>query len=146
MLIYATADDLTDGATPWLSVAPTNAGSLLRSASLIVSRETKSAFYDTDSDGYATDTVTREAFRQATCAQVAGWVTLGIDPMNLGLDGAAPVRSKSIDGASKTYDTSAASSAAALATRQGAAADLNDQAAEILREAGLLTTRVWGYG
>ena len=146
MLIYASSDDLTSGETPWLTATPTNAGSLLRSASLIVSRETKAAFYDTDSDGYPTDTVTREAFRQATCAQVAGWVSLGIDPMNLGLDGKAPVRSKQLDGAAIGYDTSASVSAAALATRQAAADDLNSQAVEILREAGLLGTRVWGYG
>jgi hypothetical protein len=146
VLIFASVDDLTSGDVPWLSVAPSNAGSLLRSASLIVARETKAAFYDTDDTGMPTDAMVLDAFTQATCAQVCQWVTLGMDPLNLGADSKSPVKSKGLDGAAISYDTSIATSASVLASRQAAAVSLCDQAAEILREAAVLTTRVWGYG
>lgn len=148
MLIYATTADLIDGDVPWVDAGacPDNIGSLLRSASLLIARETKAAFYDTDDDGMPTDDAVRDAFRQATCAQVTLWISLRIDPLRLGLDSTAPVRSKGLDGAVIAYDTSITTSAATLATRQAAATSLCEQAAEILREAAVLSTRVWGYG
>ncbi|MFF8656823.1 hypothetical protein [Streptomyces huasconensis] len=53
--------------------APANASRLLARASRLVSRETKAAIYDADPAGYPTDPDVREAFRNATCAQVAEW-------------------------------------------------------------------------
>jgi hypothetical protein len=53
--------------------APANASRLLARASRLVSAATKAAIYDTDAAGYATDPDIREAFRDATCAQVAEW-------------------------------------------------------------------------
>ncbi|MFH8792197.1 hypothetical protein [Streptomyces sp. NPDC017941] len=53
--------------------APANAPRLLSRASRLVSAATKAALYDTDPAGYPTDTEIRDAFREATCAQVAEW-------------------------------------------------------------------------
>ncbi|MEV4335762.1 hypothetical protein [Streptomyces sp. NPDC049590] len=53
--------------------APANAPRLLARASRLVSRDTTAAIYDTDPAGYPTDPDIREAFRNATCAQVAEW-------------------------------------------------------------------------
>ncbi|MGI5196579.1 hypothetical protein ACQEVY_23505 [Streptomyces sp. CA-288835] len=53
--------------------APANAPRLLARASRLVSRDTKAAIYDTDSAGYPSDPDVRQAFRDATCAQVAEW-------------------------------------------------------------------------
>lgn len=146
MLIYATSDDLTTATPPWLTVAPANVGSLLRSASLLIQQTTIASFYDVDDTGLPTDAVVLQAFVDATCAQVATWAGLGIDPLLVALDGKGPVRSKGIDGASISFDTTAASSAAAFAARQAAASQLCDQSQQILRAAGVLSTRVWTYG
>ncbi|MEV1079873.1 hypothetical protein AB0I98_16750 [Streptomyces sp. NPDC050211] len=53
--------------------APANATRLLARASRLVTRATKAAIYDTDSAGYPSDPDVRDAFRDATCAQVAEW-------------------------------------------------------------------------
>ncbi|MFB8772102.1 hypothetical protein [Streptomyces broussonetiae] len=53
--------------------APANAARLLARASRLVTRATKAAIYDTDSAGYPSDPDVRDAFRDATCAQVAEW-------------------------------------------------------------------------
>ncbi|NEY32058.1 hypothetical protein GTU99_07600 [Streptomyces sp. PRKS01-65] len=53
--------------------APVNAARLLARASRLVSAATKAAIYDTDPAGYPTDPDVRQAFRDATCAQVAEW-------------------------------------------------------------------------
>lgn len=146
MLIYAISADLTDATPPWLTSLPANVGSLLRSASLLVRSTTVTAYYTVDNTGMPTDATVLQAFKDATCAQVTCWVGLGIDPLNLGLDGKAPTRSKQLDGAAIAYDTAAAVSQAAFAARQAAAVTLCEQSQEILREAGVLLTRVWTYG
>lgn len=144
--VYATTGDLTGGDPPWLVDLPANAGSLLRSASLLIATATISDYYDADDAGLPTVTAIVEAFRDATCAQVALWATLGIDPNLAGLDVTAPKRAKGIGSAKVEYDTSAASSAAALATRQQLARGLCEQSQRILRSAGMLSTRSWTYG
>jgi hypothetical protein len=53
--------------------APTNAARLLARASRLVSRDTKAALFEADPAGYPTDPDIRDAFREATCAQVAEW-------------------------------------------------------------------------
>ncbi len=53
--------------------APANAARLLARASRLVSGATKAAIYDTDASGYPSDADVRDAFRDATCAQVAEW-------------------------------------------------------------------------
>ncbi|MFI1677060.1 hypothetical protein [Streptomyces sp. NPDC020607] len=52
---------------------PANATRLLARASRLVSAAMKAAIYDTDPAGYPSDTEIRDAFRAATCAQVAEW-------------------------------------------------------------------------
>lgn len=146
MLIYATPADLTTGDLPWLPSAPANAGSLLRSASLLVYSATVAAFYNVDDTGLPTDATVLQAFKDATCVQVATWVGLGMDPLNVGLDAKAPTRQKTLDGASIAYDTSVATSQAALAIRQDAASTLCQQAQDILRQVRVLGTRLWTYG
>lgn len=143
MLIYATTTQLAT----WLGTdVPANNKSLLRSASLLIADEIKAAYYTTDDTGLPTDAALLQALADATCSQCEVWIGLGIDPQLMGLDGKGPVKSSTILGAQVVRDTSAASSAAAFASRQAAAYCLADQPARILRDAGLLTTRVWSYG
>lgn len=78
--VYATLADLT-GYTPsayagTLPVEP-EASRVLTSASKVIDRACLAAVYQTDTLGYPTDTAVRQAFRDATCAQVLWWgVTL----------------------------------------------------------------------
>lgn len=145
MIVHATAEQLA--AEPW-NLTPTNATALLRSASLLVDRALLAAVYDTDSAGAPTDSGVSQALTEATCAQVATWVALGIDPV-AGPAGATAgqVVSKTIGSARIEYDrgTSTGQSATGSA-RQAAANTLTDDAVQILATAGLLTTRVWTYG
>lgn len=142
-LIYATVDDYatwTDG------TVPDNAASLLRSASLLVFEQTQAAFYDTDTTGAPTSAPIIAAFRDATCAQSAVWAGLNVDPNLSGLDVAPPKRSKGIGTARIDYDTSVQASVTAFTARQKVIASLCPQAQQILRQAGVLSTRVWTYG
>lgn len=68
--VYATTADL-EAFTG--QPAPANAVRLLARASRLVSAATKAAIHDADPAGYPTDTDIRDAFRDATCAQVAEW-------------------------------------------------------------------------
>lgn len=77
-LVYATTTDLDAWMAP--DVAPTNAEKLLRSASHLVRRATRTWLYDVDAAGKPTDTEILAAFRDATTAQAAAWASLGIDP------------------------------------------------------------------
>lgn len=128
MRLYATPEDLAE----WLDPVPENAASLLRSASGLVRSETMTARYATDTDGYPTDTALRTAFRDAVCAQVKFWADLKVDPST----GAAGVRpaaaSKSIGGASITYE------AGATAAKVEALNAMSPDAWYILNDAGLL--------
>lgn len=143
-LVYATSADFTT----WTGNGspPTNITSLLRSASLLVTEETVTAYYTVDDTGIPTDATVLQAFTDATCAQAAVWVGLGIDPNLAGLDRAAPIKSSKIGTANVERDTSIVSSAAALASAQAVIEDLCTDAQRILRQAGLLNTRVWTYG
>jgi hypothetical protein len=127
--IYATEAELAD----WLgTAAPANAGALLRSASSLIRAETRSARYVTDTDGYPTDTALRTAFREAVCAQAKFWADHKVDP-SLGPAGVAPAAvSKSIGGASITYESGATSAKAEQV------AGLAPDAYYILADAGLL--------
>jgi hypothetical protein len=138
--IYATTEDLTTylGAG---GTVPANATSLLRSASLLISSETRTAVYPTDSGGYALDTTVRAAFRDAACAQVMFWDAMKIDP-TLGAAGVAPIAaSKSIRGASIQYSTYVSTAQA----RANAAGVLGPDAWYALDEVGLLNQPPTGY-
>ncbi len=139
MLLYATPEDLTPD---WMPAAPTNAASLIRSASRLVRRATLTAYYATDAAGAPTAVTVVQAMRDATCAQVASWVEADISPLaGAAKASSAPVASKSLGSASVSYDTSAAASVTAMAARAAAATSLCQEAGMILAEAGLIGTR-----
>jgi len=131
--IYATEAEVQD----WIgdgSPLVVNAASLLRSASGLVRQETRAAVYATDSEGYPSVPMVRDAFRDATCAQVKFWVDQNIDP-SLGAGGVAPLAaSKSIGGASIQYSTYVSTAQA----RADAAGTLSPEAWYILADAELL--------
>lgn len=137
--IFATPDALLN----WTQQAvPDSALSLLRSASLLIGRVTASTTYVADpATGLPVDTLVGAALRDAACAQAAYWAANGIDPVG-GAAGVAPLRtSKKVGSASITADT------AGLTTARMAAVDaLCSQAEDILRDAMLLSNRVWSYG
>lgn len=72
--VYATLADLTGYAPPGttLPVEP-EATRVLTSASKLIDRGAMCGVYQTDTLGYPTDTAVRQAFRDATCAQVCWW-------------------------------------------------------------------------
>lgn len=132
MLIFATDTDLTDPDPPWLGTVPDNAPTLLRYASIDVAKACQISLYDPAPTGQTADVL-----RDATCAQVASWVALGVDPAKAGTDMPGPVKAKSakiLDAdVSETRDTTAAISAMADA-RDGLCA----LATDLLQTAGLL--------
>lgn len=124
---YATTEDLVDGG--WIDGDPPAAADrFLRSASFVVAR---AAYRDPYSD---TPTGTdAEALRDATAAQAASWIALGIDPAKLGIDGPPLVKSSTILSGKVEYDT-----AAHAAARSEAVSELAPEAEAILFAAGLL--------
>ncbi|GAB3598654.1 hypothetical protein GCM10027586_00820 [Kineococcus gypseus] len=136
MQLHASTNDLLG----WLDDGelPRNAERLLRSASLLVTDATRAAVYPTRPDGTPLVQATSDALRDATCAQVAAWLALGIDPAK-GAAGVAPqASSKSIGGASVQYAVYASTAEAAARS----ATTLCDEAARLLAHAGLLTAQV----
>ena len=139
MLTYATPDDLAE----WTGTpAPGNAALLLRSASLLIRRATRLAFYDTTTEGLPTDTVLVTAMRDATCAQVAQWIALGVDPASGPAGAGGVVQASSIGGASVQYATYASQAE----ERASSLVTLTSEAAQILADAGLLSGVPIVYG
>ncbi|WP_404285428.1 hypothetical protein [Glutamicibacter arilaitensis] len=136
MRIYATAADVQE----WTGQAPPdNVVPLLRSASALVEEATMMAVYPVDNDGLPRRTADGDAFRDATCAQVAYWVANSLDPSAGGLDelSVKVASSKSIKGASVSYD--AADAARSKQARVDALTTLSHAAFAILRNAGLIS-------
>lgn len=133
ILLFATAAQLT--AWPgYTNPANVSVDALLRAASLRVAEATKTAFYDVDSLGAPTDADLIDAMRDATCAQAAALAANRIDPAG-GVAGASgAVQASSIGSASVQY----AVASNAGSTRQALLTTLTDEAAMILRNAGLL--------
>lgn len=114
LLSYATPDDLLSG--EWLEAVPDNARALIRRASLLVDHATRFDRFDTDADERPVDAKIAAAFRDATCQQVAEWVTAGIDP-NAGPTGQTPqVESQTTEGHSVKYSNLATLQDIAAAT------------------------------
>jgi hypothetical protein len=122
---YATVEDLAE----WTqSTPPDNALTLLRSASLEVAKAcNRNPYVDVPSD---TDVA---PLRDATTAQVAAWVALGVDPAKQGTDVLGPVKSSKILTATIERDTTAAVQASTEA-----ADGLCVESQAILLQAGLL--------
>src|SRR5512139_3022469 len=103
-LTYATASDLETflGAAP--DPVPAKLDRYLAVASALVRRATRAAVYDAGTTGAPSDPDVAEAFRDATCAQVAAWLDLDVHP-TVGAGGLGPgvVQSSGIGGASVTY-------------------------------------------
>jgi hypothetical protein len=72
--VYATLadfEDFIDGDHEEESVEVVNAK--LRRASIVIDGLTRRDVYDVDEDGYPTDATIADAFKEATCAQMAWW-------------------------------------------------------------------------
>jgi hypothetical protein len=135
---YATPAQLAEYTN---EAAPDDAVGLLRSASLLIGTETRTARYPVDKDGYPRDPALLADFRNAACAQAAFWAGLKIKPY-LGAAGIAPVASsKSIRSASFQY----AATADTARARADAATQLAPDAWRILDDAGLLNTPPGSY-
>lgn len=128
MLVYATDAEL--GA--WCNPLPDNADTLLRDASALVRKATRNDIYDVDAAGKPTDPDVIEAFRDATCKQVAIWAANDIDS-NKGAAGLEQLpASSSIAGASVSYD--GAVNAEIATARAKSTKDLAPEAVDILRD------------
>lgn len=126
---YATADDLADG--DWLPAGvdvPSDVVRYLRSASFVIGRAANRNPYDDTPDATAAPPL-----RDATCAQAASWISLGIDPAKLGIDGPPLVKRSEILTGKVEYDTTAHATA-----RAEAVSELAPEAEAILAGAGLL--------
>lgn len=136
MRVYATEADLAS----WTGKdAPANAAVLLRHASTLVEGATRNAVYRTDGLGMPTVSTVAGAFESATCAQVAFWAANNLDPTAgaLPIAGEKVAASKSIKGASVSYDTQAAQ--ASKEARIAALQFLCLEAWQILDNEGLIT-------
>jgi hypothetical protein len=142
-LTYATPADMA----AWTAQpAPLNATQLLRSASILVTRFTGTAFYQTDTTGLPTDAGIAEAFKDATTAQAAFWAAANIDPASAGFATSGILSSKKIGSASLTYDVAGAGSVQAFNERRRMASSLCDEAVNILQQQGLYTNGPWVVG
>lgn len=130
ILVYATSGDLVT----WTGAsAPDNVTTLLRTASLLVRKATRTAIYNVDSAGAPTDQDTIDAFRDATCAQAAAMDANDVDPLAGQAGASQEVASSSIASASVSFASGSADTSAA-----DLLSDLCSEAAMILGEAGLL--------
>lgn len=127
MIEYAIGSDLAAWINP--ESVPATADRLLRSATLVIARAANRNPY---TDAPSADEA--PPLRDATCAQVASWIALGVDPAKLGVGGPSPVKSSKILTGSIDYDTTA--QAKALASL--AESELVPEAQAILQSAGLL--------
>jgi len=140
--VYAQPNDLSQA--PWsLSIAAQDATRLLSYAARLVRQATRTAIYDADDEtGLPTDAGLTAALRDATCAQVASWSALAIDPAKGAADAGKTIAQKSLGSASVQYSTymSTVTSRAQIATRLG------QDAYMILEDAGLVGTSPVVYG
>lgn len=123
---------------------PADPAGLLSAASALVARLTAGAVYATFTDGTAVDPRIRSALRDATLAQAAYWIANDLDPTAGSLaasDAGKVVASKTIKGASISYDAAAAREHAAA--RSAALVTLCPPSLLTLEAAGLTTGRVW---
>ena len=144
MLVYATSSDLAAWTSP--TPAPSNAASLLRSASILIREATLTITYPVDANGAPTDPAMIRAFNDATCSQAAHWAGANIDPTSYGIPQAGILREKAIGSARLGYDTAGASSVTITQAKMAAATSLCAEAVMILQQAGLNLATVWTSG
>lgn len=133
-VVYATSEDLAGA--PWsVSPLPANVDRQLAYASRLVRAATRSAIYATDDDGAPTDAAVIAGFRDAVCAQVSAWVSLGItDPAAEGASSSGGVvTSKSLGPRSIGY----AGTEGKAAERARIVRELTDEAAGYIDDLNL---------
>ena len=106
----------------------------LRRASIVIEGMTRLSVYPTDEDGMPSDLDHLEAFRDATCAQLDWWGDT--DDVTGAESQAGPTKIGSV-----SFGGSGASGGAAN-TKSAATSRLAPEAAEILRNAGLISSAV----
>lgn len=135
MITYATPDDMTQ----WTGgPAPDNAVGLLRFASSLTARATRTATYPTRNGEPYGPVV--QTLRDATTAQAAFWAANGLDPVGgaLGEQGKGHATSKTIKGASVGYSVTLVEKN--NQARTDAVDTLCAEAWNILDNAGLINT------
>ncbi|WP_422389935.1 hypothetical protein [Arthrobacter sp. N1] len=143
MRTYATTEDLTTFLAG--KPVPADAEGLLRVGSMLVARETRTAYYSVDAAGYPLRTDTREAFRDAVTAQAAFWAANNLDPTAGALKEVSSNHtiSKSIKGASIGKSVTLVENS--NRERSLALNRLCEEARTILEMAGLLNNPPAGY-
>ncbi|MCT1395668.1 hypothetical protein M4D51_08005 [Microbacterium sp. p3-SID338] len=134
MRVYATeadynavAEDAWDGDAGMLTKR-------LRAASIEVEKLTRLSRYDTDDDGFPTDTDVADAFAEATCAIVEHWQDTG-DPRGTdAAQGAVKILSVSLGTTSSNND--------ARSEYDKLVARIGDRAIDVLKNAGLISAVV----
>ncbi|BAD58770.1 hypothetical protein [Nocardia farcinica] len=140
MRVYAQPDDLADWLHPDDLPDDAEGARLIRYASPLVAKATVCDRYEVDPAGLPTEPEVIEAMRDATCAHVAEWVKAGIDPAGGVVGREIGIASQSADGGSVVYaDSVDAADIARSLTR------LSDAAVQILRAAGLASTRPYKW-
>lgn len=134
MRTYADASDVS----AWTGQPePDGVTQLVRSASVLVESACRADLYDTDPAGLPVDPDVVEAMRDAVCAQVALWVSAGIDPVAGAAGVEASVTSSRILDGQVSFD-----GATTDRTKRSAARMLCREAYLILRNAGLASSVV----
>jgi len=116
----------------------------LRRASGVIRRRVRLGHYGIGADGFPTDAAVKQAFANATCAQLAYWG---------GPDDEGQIDGDAISGASSNWD-SVTMAGVTLARRVGSAAAnasaadqrIAPEALELLMESGVFTTQVASPG
>ena len=100
VLVYATANDAEFDN---LDVDAATITRRITTASALVRKATRSAYYDTTPTGAPSDEDVAEGFRQATVTQVLAWDQLGVDPSTGPAAITGQKQSQSLLGGSVTY-------------------------------------------
>ena len=125
------------------TTAPVNAAALIRSATRLILRETRQAYYTVDpATGLATDTQILGALRDATIIQVVVWAQIGYDPLTGG------VLTPSVESSTKMLSSTIVFADAALSAqaRADAMKRLVPEAEELLELQNLLIPNPWTFG
>lgn len=123
--------------------APANVAALIRSATRLVLRETRQAYYTVDpATGLATDTQIQGALHDATVIQVVAWSQIGYDPTTGGVLTPSVKSSKRIGTAAITYSDAALAATA----RAVAIGGLVPEAMQLLELQNLLIPNPWTFG
>lgn len=141
--VYATADDLKVYVGSEESPADiANADDLLAEASLHVRRATRAAVYRTSADGMPTSEPIADALHDATVLQAAALHAVKWTKGTSIATDKPTVTSKSLGGASVSYESGGGASGAARRALVGG--DLDAAAIQVLEDAGLLSTAIQG--